>query len=133
MFSTEPPSVRQLSSSPRANEETANLCFATMAFSSSSFRSFFAAWDTNALGEVLQLVEIPIAVLEVAPVIIGERTLAMLRQLTSFGDEVREDEPLPFVESRETPLDADADVNRRISNESPAFTYCERVLLSVVV
>src|SRR6266699_4450806 len=66
MFSTEPPSVRQLSSSPRANEETANLCFATMAFSSSSFRSFFAAWDTNALGEVLQLVEIPIAVLEVA-------------------------------------------------------------------
>ena len=37
----------------------------------------------------------------------------MLRQLTSFGDEVREDEPLPFVESRETPLDADADVNRR--------------------
>src|SRR6266487_3253043 len=72
MFSTEPPSVRQLGSSPRANEETANLCFATMAFSSSSFRSFFAAWDTNALGEVLQLVEIPIAVLEVAPVIIGE-------------------------------------------------------------
>src|SRR6266446_8046937 len=66
MFSTEPPSVRQLSSSPRANEETANLRFATMAFSSSSFRSFFAAWDTNALGEVLQLVEIPIAVLEVA-------------------------------------------------------------------
>ena len=104
MFSTEPPSVRQLSSSPRANEETANLRFATMAFSSSSFRSFFAAWDTNALGEVLQLVEIPIAVLEVAPVLIGERTLAMLRQLTSFGDEVREDEPLPFVESRETPL-----------------------------
>jgi len=41
----------------------------------------------------------------------------MLRQLTSFGDEVREDEPLPFVESRETPLDADADVNRRISND----------------
>src|SRR2546422_10619865 len=111
MFSTEPPSVRQLSSSPRANEETANLCFATTAFSSSSFRSFFAAWDTNALGEVLQLVEIPIAVLEVAPVIIGERTLAMLRQLTSFGDEV------PSVESRETPLDADADVNRRISND----------------
>src|SRR3989441_9684781 len=66
MFSTEPPSVRQLSSSPRANEETANLRFATMAFSSSSFRSFLAAWDTNALGEVLQLVEIPIAVLEVA-------------------------------------------------------------------
>jgi len=88
-----------------------------MAFSSSSFRSFFAAWDTNALGEVLQLVEIPIAVLEVAPVLIGERTLAMLRQLTSFGDEVRKDEPLPFVESRETPLDADADVNRRISND----------------
>src|SRR5436309_15749173 len=37
IFSTEPPSIRQLSSSPRANEETANLCFATMAFSSSSF------------------------------------------------------------------------------------------------
>jgi len=57
----------------------------------------------------------------------------MLRQLTSFGDEVREDEPLPFVERSETSLDADADVNRRISNESLAFTYCERVLLSVVV
>ena len=57
----------------------------------------------------------------------------MLRQLTSFGDEVREDEPLPFVERSETSLDADADVNRRISNESPAFTYCERVPLSVVV
>ena len=28
-----------------------------------------------------------------------------------------EDEPLPFVESRETPLDADADVNRQISND----------------
>ena len=41
----------------------------------------------------------------------------MLRQLTSFGDEVREDEPLPFVETRETPLDADANVNRRISND----------------
>ncbi len=98
-----------------------------MAFSSSSFRSFFAAWDTNALGEVLQLVEIPIAVLEVAPVIIGERTLAMLRQLTSFGDEVREDEPLPFVESRETPLDADADVNRRISNERLAVSPPVRI------
>jgi len=46
----------------------------------------------------------------------------MLRQLTSFGDEVREDEPLPFVESRETPLDADADVNPRITRrKSLAF------------
>ena len=49
----------------------------------------------------------------------------MLRQLTSFGDEVREDEPLPFLESRETPLDADANVNRRISNESLGFTMYE--------
>ena len=96
-----------------------------MAFSSSSFRSFFAAWDTNALGEVLQLVEIPIAVLEAASS--SEMALAMLRQLTSFGDEVREDEPLPFVESRETPLDADADVNRRISNERLAVSPPVRI------
>ncbi len=51
----------------------------------------------------------------------------MLRQLTSFGDEVREDEPLPFVESRETPLDADADVNRRISNERLAVSPPVRI------
>src|SRR6059036_3621994 len=96
-----------------------------MAFSSSSFRSFFAAWDTNALGEVLQLVEIPIAVLEAASS--SEMALAMLRQLTSFGDEVREDEPLPFVESREAPLDADADVNRRVSNERLAVSPPVRI------
>src|SRR6267142_3430955 len=94
MFSTEPPSVRQLSSSPRSNEETANLRFATMAFSSSSFRSFFAAWDTNALGDVLQLVEIPIAVLAVAQRHHRSEGVAMLRQLTSFGDELREEASL---------------------------------------
>jgi len=47
----------------------------------------------------------------------------MLRQLTSFGDEVREDEPLPFVESRETPLDADADVNPRITRRKSPSVY----------
>src|SRR5207249_8760901 len=39
---------------------------ATMAFSSSSFSQLLRSWDTDALSEVLQLVEIPVAVLEVA-------------------------------------------------------------------
>jgi len=34
-----------------------------------------------------------------------------------------EDEPLPFVESRETPFDADADVNCRISNDKSRSVY----------
>jgi len=34
-----------------------------------------------------------------------------------------EDEPLPFVESRETPFDADADVNCRLSNDKSRSVY----------
>jgi len=39
-----------------------------------------------------------------------------------------EDEPLPFVESRGTPLDADADVNCRISNDKSPSVYSSPII-----